>query len=72
MSQMPQRKDLHIFCYHDLSLCSLYNTERIFFIYRFLPRLSTFADLAGHSVQTLADFIIVTLNFGVNLVTVNT
>ena len=25
---MPQRKDLHNFCSHDLSLCAMYNTQR--------------------------------------------
>ena len=70
-----QRKYLHIFCCYDLSLFPLYITLRVklFFIDHFLPCLSAVVYtypmilLTGHSVQRLADFITVTLNFGLNL-----
>ena len=79
MSQMPQRKDLHIFCYHDFSLCSLYNTQSkiIFHSSLFAPfvhyqgLLTRIILLAGHSATRLVDFITLTLNFGLNLATVN-
>ena len=42
---VSQRKNLHIFCYHDLSLFLLYNNQsKIIFIYHFLPRFSSFLD----------------------------
>ena len=47
-----QRKDLHIFCYHDLSLYSLYNTRSkiIFPSSLFAPFVSVCIILhAGHS-----------------------
>ena len=39
-----QRRDLHIFCYHDLSLCSLYNTQSKIISFISLPCLSAFVD----------------------------
>ena len=43
---VSQRKDLHIFCYHHLLLCSLYAelNVKLFFIHHFLPSLSSFVD----------------------------
>ena len=43
---VSQRKDLHIFCYHHLSFCSLYTELKVklFFIHHFLPSLSSFVD----------------------------
>ena len=52
-----QRRVLHIFCYHDLSLFKV----KLFFIHHFLRRLLTLIILlAGHTIARLTDFIIIT------------
>ena len=66
-----QGRVLHIFCYHDLSLCLLYKTQSkiIFYSSLLAPFVDSYYSPRGPHGRRLADFITVSSpDFGLAMV----